>query len=145
MDWDAFVLRFNVHCWDEGQVKTLIALKKAAAQIPDSVLSNLPPLRIFTPVRGDSGVTLMVGTTGQLFSPALPVTLLYLSPLLELYSQTEIEFTVAHEFAHVALGQLWSINSSREAGTFKDSTYGDAPAELAADKLAESWGFPNPE
>jgi hypothetical protein len=145
MDWDAFVHRFGVHCWDDGQVKMLIALKKAAEQIPDSVLRNLPPVRIFTPVRADSGVTLMVESTGQIFSPAVPLTLLYLSPFLELYSQAEIEFTVAHEIAHIALGHLWSINSTRESGTFKDATYEDAPAEIAADKLAESWGFPKPE
>lgn len=141
MNWDAFVLKFGVHCWDEGQTKTLAALKKAAAQIPDSTLLNLPPLRIFTPVRADSGVTLMVETAGQIFSPATPLTLMYLSPLMELYQQSEIDFTVAHEFAHVALRHLWSINSNREMGTFKDGTYGDAPSEIAADQLAESWGF----
>lgn len=141
MDWDAFVYRFGVNCWDEGQIKTRDALKKAADQIPDSILCSLPPLKIFTPPRSDCGVTLMVETTGQAFSPAQPLTLMYISPLMELYPQGEIEFTVAHEFAHVALRHLWSNNSLREVGTFKDSTYGDAPSEVAADKLAESWGF----
>jgi Peptidase family M48 len=141
MDWDAFVHRFGVNCWDSGQIKMLIALKRAAMEIPDTILCNLPPVRIFTPTRADCGVTLMVETTGQVFSPAQPLTLMYLSPLMELYSQAEIEFTVAHEFAHIALGHLWSRNAQSEMNTFKDATYGDAPSEIAADKLAESWGF----
>ena len=144
MDWDAFVIKFGVHCWDEGQVKTLIALKRVAEQIPDEVLCNMPPLRIFTPVRADCCVTLMVETMGQVFSPAQPLTLMYISPLMELYAYGEIEFTFAHEFAHIALKHMWSLNAAREMGTFKDATYGDAPSEIEADKLAESWGFTKP-
>jgi len=144
MDWGAFCYKFGVHCFDEGQVKTLIALKRAAEQIPDEILCNMPPLRIFTPVRSDCGVTLMVEATGQVFSPAQPLTLMYISPLMEMYAHGEIEFTIAHEFAHVALKHMWSLNAAREMGTFKDATYGDAPSEIEADKLAESWGFTKP-
>jgi hypothetical protein len=140
MDWDVFTQRFNVWLYDE-QAKTCAALKRAAAQIPDAVLCGLPPLRIFTPLRADSSVSLMVETTGQVFGSAVPLTLMYISPLEELYPQEDVDFTVAHEFAHVALGHLWSINGGREQGTFRGRRHGDSPAEMAADRLAESWGF----
>jgi hypothetical protein len=63
---------------------------------------------------------------------------MYLSPMLELESQAKVNFTVAHEFAHIALGHHLPDNQQM---TEQAESHEDRPAERAADALAMSWGF----
>jgi hypothetical protein len=63
---------------------------------------------------------------------------MYLSPTLEFESQGRVDFVVAHEFAHVVLRHHEPGN---EQAALKADTYQNRPAEVAANALAESWGF----
>lgn len=56
----------------------------------------------------------------------------------------EVDFTVAHEFAHVVLGRYKSGATIIPADAVIRS-HGDVPSEMEADRLAESWGFPKVE
>jgi len=61
--------------------------------------------------------------------------MVYLSPELELESQEQVNFTVAHEFAHVVLKHS-SLCWNPEQGKRDEQT---------ADDLAKEWGFERPE
>jgi hypothetical protein len=57
---------------------------------------------------------------------------------LELETQEEIEFTIAHEFAHGYLGHH-TRKQDKEYDT--DIPWEDRPQEKAANDLAAKWGF----
>jgi predicted metal-dependent peptidase len=99
------------------------------------VLENLPPMTLFAPSTIKFGEVKPFGLGGGngLF--------LYLSPQLEKKSQKEVDFTVAHEFAHIALGHYKPEH--RQSG--KWHSHEDAPDEHDADRLVESWGFRLPK
>jgi IrrE N-terminal-like domain len=60
--------------------------------------------------------------------------MVYLSPELEIESQEQVNFTVAHEFAHVVLRHSPLCDSERGKKN-----------EQMADDLAKEWGFERPE
>jgi hypothetical protein len=93
------------------------------------ILNALPLMTICAPDLNHSGRVYQNTPTG-LF--------VYLSPNLEFESQRTVDFTVAHEIAHVALGHHEPGN---EQMSLDASRHRDRPAELAADALAQSWGF----
>ena len=66
----------------------------------------------------------------------------YLSPMLELESQWRVDFTVAHEIAHLVLKHHEPENPQM---ALHGETHQTRPAELAADTLAELWGFKRPK
>lgn len=70
--------------------------------------------------------------------------LLYLSPRLEAKPQNEVDFTVAHEFAHVSLGHQ-QPGATRVPPDTVVQSHEDVPSEQDADRLAESWGFALPK
>ncbi len=100
------------------------ALELLYRTIPD-VLDQTPRTAIFAP---DTD-------TGGLYTDApFAEVMVYLSPALEHESQEQVNFTVAHEFAHVVLKHsplCWNPAQSK-----KD--------EQTADDLAKAWGFERP-
>jgi hypothetical protein len=141
--WDSFCYEFIHTVWfAEDREKTLAAMRKLSQRIPNAVLEVFPPIIVFAPSADILGQVLP--QFPQLTSaPSGPgPVLLYLSPQLEQLSQAQADFTVAHEFAHVALGHY------RPEACISDTEYKtceDVPNEQAADALAESWGFKRPD
>jgi hypothetical protein len=58
--------------------------------------------------------------------------------------QSEVDFTVAHEFAHVSLGHQQPGATTVPPGAVVQS-HEDVPFEQDTDGLAESWGFALPK
>ncbi len=130
---------FNFHCqyietgwFDYDRHKTIEAMRKLSERIPEEVLDNLPPLVVFAPSKAKLGEMKPYGLGDRL--------LLYLAPQLESKPQKEVDFTVAHEFAHVVLGH-YKLGATAHPSGVTVRRHGDAPSEQEADKLAESWGF----
>jgi hypothetical protein len=67
----------------------------------------------------------------------------YLSPKLEQESQAQVDFTVAHEFAHVILKHYdYRVRQTVTDEQAKElRSHQEFPDEKAADKLATTWGF----
>jgi hypothetical protein len=125
--------------FDYDRHKTIEAMRKLAERIPDDVLDGLDnrtPLVVFAPSAAKLGELKPFGLGDRMF--------LYLSPRLEKLPQREVDFTVAHEFAHVALGHYKPGATAHPAGAVIER-HEDAPTEQDADRLAESWGFPRPK
>jgi Zn-dependent peptidase ImmA (M78 family) len=93
--------------------KILKALKKVAPHVPEKLGRRV---FIFTPE---------TNTLGSVFKHDDYV--LYLRPTLFRSSQREIDFTVAHEFAHLVLGHLRRLPGRQ--------------VEKEANALARKWGF----
>jgi|SRR5271163_1208635 len=93
-------------------------------------LAALPAVTIWAPP---------LGTLGFTSSHQIQGTVIYLSPLLEMEKMPFVVHTVAHEFAHVALG-----HHVEGALTNEDFALNHAqrPHEIAANALALKWGFP---
>jgi hypothetical protein len=68
---------------------------------------------------------------------------IYLAPSLERESQAQVDFTVAHEFAHALLRHHLPGNDSLSKEELK-AAYLNWNSEKAADKLALEWGFTLP-
>ena len=68
---------------------------------------------------------------------------IYLAPSLERESQAQVDFTVAHEFAHALLRHHLPGNDSLSKKELK-AGYLNWNSEKAADKLAKQWGFTLP-
>jgi hypothetical protein len=106
---------------------------KAVCQITDTLdcetTEALPIVSIYAPEFNVAGCVRHEPPAG---------VFMYLSPVLELESQAVVNFAVAHEFAHIALGHYLPGNPQMAERADK---YEDRPAELAADALAASWGF----
>src|SRR5579872_7408971 len=98
---DAFLDTFtdSVYCDFQSRPKTAKALIRLSERIPDGVVDGLPRIVVFAPNPHDHGlcIPLMNG------DPNGADAFIYLAPSLERQSQTDVDFTVAHEFAHAAL------------------------------------------
>lgn len=115
--------------------KTIEAMRKVSKRLPDAVLDELPAFVVFAPSPRLLGELKPFGLGDRLF--------LYLSPRLEKMSQKEVDFTVAHEFAHIVLGHYKQGITMTPGAPVK--SHEEVPAEIATDKLAESWGFQRPQ
>lgn len=89
----------------------------------------IPEVMFFAPELNTLGFA-----TGHLTLPK-DMAFIYLSPLLEFESLKDVAHTVAHELAHVFLGD-------HVGGYVKGVEYAQQPKELSANKLAAEWGFP---
>ena len=69
---------------------------------------------------------------------------IYLAPALERQSQEQVDFTVAHEFAHALLRHHLPGNDSLSKEELK-AGYLNWKSEVAADKLVLKWGFTLPK
>jgi hypothetical protein len=139
--WDATVTA-SVHAgWFKGDViegtllskriKALGNLYGKLAKLNDSIdFDSLPPTVIFAPPVDCGGyVKQAIFPTGTVF--------MYLAPTLEFDSQRDVDFTVAHEFAHVVLGHYANLGDVPS-----ELPHEKQPHEIAADALAAKWGFP---
>src|SRR5450759_3565215 len=128
--WIDFRYQYIETGWfDYDRSKTIEAMRKLSERIPDDVLNDLPPLTVFAPSTALLGHVTPFGTGDRLF--------LYLAPKLEGKSQHEVDFTVAHEFAHIVLGHYKPGATTHTAGAVVEK-HEDAPTEQDADHLAES-------
>ncbi len=110
--------------------KRILAVEQVYAQGGEA-LDRMPQVTIFAPPINHAGHALRIPTN----------CMVYLSPTLEFEQQWKVNFTVAHEFAHVVLGHHRAGNRQMK---IKADRHADRPAEKAADDLAESWGFRKP-
>jgi hypothetical protein len=121
MEWMEFQNRFLQLVSEEYRFKTIAALKQIVPNLPAAATPD--NLYLFIPGPHD----------GCVFEVHQHHYFMYLAPFLELLTQEEVVFTVAHEFAHVF---------RRVTGTNLSS----GPEEEGfVDALAESWGFENVE
>lgn len=135
--WLEFRYQFIETGWfDYDRHKTIEAMQQICERVPQEVIDDLPPLTLFAPSAALFGRVFPFGGGNALF--------VYLAPNLERKSQREVDFTVAHEFAHVVLGHYKSDATIIPADAVVRSR-GDVPSEKEANRLAESWGFPKAE
>src|SRR6266566_9083152 len=102
--------------------KTALAMQHLIERVPDDVFNTLDVL-VFAP---------SPNIYGQVYPGTLSSkTFIYLAPSLEEQSQQEVDFTVAHEFAHAYLNHE---QAARNPSAIEDD----------ADALVETWGFTIP-
>jgi len=119
----------------EGSVR-LNAILYVCCKVDE--LNELPPVRIFSPAFKVMGCAMGIP---EKISRNLGA-FIYLNPLIELCSPRRARFYVAHELAHIVLAPKMPRCST---AFLSDAAYKNHPNELAADKLAESWGFKRPK
>lgn len=99
--------------------------------LPARVVRRFPLVRIFAPL-ALWGEVLALPCNGEV--------LVYLSPELEQMPQRCVNYVVAHEFAHVALGHYGP--GFPYADTLWVAHHDEKPEEQAADALVVEWGYP---
>ena len=122
---------------DHDRTKTIKAMRRCFEQIPEAVWDEMPRVMVFAPSADISGQVFP-------FAPRESGAMIYLSPALERKSQAYVDFTVAHEFAHVVRGHFLPDNNETKLtlDQLKSmSNRKDVPSEISTDELAESWGF----
>lgn len=140
---DAFLDSFtdSIYCDLQARPRTAKALIRLAERIPDSVVNDLPRIVVFAPNPRDYGLCIpqMAGV------PNGADAFIYLAPLLERQQQSDVDFTVAHEFAHAALRHhepeslmTFSIDEAKKG-------YLNWNSEIAADQLVTQWGYKIPK
>jgi hypothetical protein len=141
--WAQFLYMYvNPGWFDEDRTKTLHALRQCFDRIPIEAWDEMPPLILFAPSSWKFGQVNPLATHS--FPRPTIQAFVYLSPSLESESQEQLDFTVAHELAHALLGHHRPDNSEA-THTLGSIPHEEAPSEIAADKLAESWGFKRPQ
>jgi hypothetical protein len=112
--------------FDHERRKTLEAMKRLWKAVPQTDFDRLPgKLIVFAPASVKLGEVLPWRD---------------LAPHLERKSQSEIDKTVAHEFAHVILRHGRSDSTATET---KETLIrqADVPHEREADELIKKWGY----
>ena len=128
--WYRFIDEMLCDCTERP--KTLQALRSFAERVPEQDLAAVA-VTVFAPANWKFGCCM-----------AMPPAIIYLAPKLEDLPQAHVDHTVAHEFAHAALGHHLP-QEVRSHNEDLPPDYRDLPWEQAADALAASWGFPRPE
>jgi|SRR5208337_2409797 len=126
MKWKKFQKRFReqLHWLDAKQrPKTFGALRRVVPKLPEEAT----PADLFMFVPGNHS-----GCVGEIEAHGPFRSFMYLSPALEADTQGEVDFTVAHEFAHVFRRRMGLRLPDDEID------------ESETDKLAESWGIKKP-
>jgi hypothetical protein len=100
--------------------------------VDQEILNSLPPIIIFTPSLDQSSRIYNKELTGK--------PLIYLAPTLEFDAQGDVDFTFAHEIAHIFLRHHIADNVETVSSP-PGVEYSECPMETSADALAESWGF----
>ena len=111
---------FDTGWFDQAdRPKTALAMQHLIEQVPDDVFDELS-VTVFAPSPDNFGRV----HPGKIASKSF----IYLASIIEKKSQQEVDFIVAHEFAHA---HLEHEQSARNADTIEDE----------ADGLAVKWGF----
>lgn len=140
---DAFLDTFTdpIYCDLQARPKTAKALIRLSERLPEDVLNGLPRIVVFAPNPHDYGlcIPLMAG------DPEGGDAFIYFAPSLERQSQEDVDFTVAHEFAHAALRHhepeklmTFSMDEAKKG-------YLEWNSEVAADQLVAEWEYKIPE
>lgn len=136
--WEIFRYMFIETGWfDFDRTKTLKAMKRLWERVPQEDLDRLSPVTVFAPSADILGELYPFSTPE---GPEREGQFIYLSPLLEKKSQSEVDSTVAHEFAHAILGPQLPATASVKPSE-SPRRHADLPKEIAADKLVAKWGF----
>ena len=119
----------------DGQSKRFKAILKVWKKVSnrfvdENPFDTMPTVTFFAPPLNDGGRVMQTPPMG---------IVVYLAPTLEFNSQRDVDHTVAHELAHIALGHHLSDNVQMKEQAEKHE---ERPAEKAADELAATWGFP---
>lgn len=140
---DAFLDTFtdSVYCDLQVRPKTAKALIRLSERIPENVLNGLPRIVVFAPNPHDYGlcIPLMAG------DPEGADAFIYLAPSLERQSQDDVDFTVAHEFAHAALRHHEPEKLMTFSADEAKKGYLERNSEVGADQLVAEWGYTIPE
>lgn len=140
---DAFLDSFIdcTYCDLDVRPKTAKALIKLAERIPDNIVTDLPRIAVFAPNPDDYGSCIPLMPSNSSGEDAF----IYLAPSLERQSQTEVDFTLAHEFAHAALRHHEPENLMTFSIDDAKKGYLEWNAEVAADQLVAEWGYKIPK
>lgn len=104
--------------------------QKVSERFPENnPFDTMPTVTFFAPSLNIYGEVMQAQPDG---------VFVYLSPILECESQRDVDFTVAHELAHVALGHY----DEKNIHDASHLPHEEQPHEIAADATAEEWGFP---
>ena len=140
---DAFLDTFtdSIYCDLQTRPKTAKALIRLSERIPDDVVNSLPRIVVFAPNPNDYGlcIPLIAG------DPNGADAFIYLAPSLERQSQSDVDFTVAHEFAHAALRHHEPENLMTFSIDEAKKGYLSWNSEVAADQLVAEWGYQIPK
>ena len=140
---DAFLDSFIdcTYCDLDVRPKTAKALIKLAERIPDNIVTDLPRIVVFAPNPDDYGSCIPLMPSNSSGEDAF----IYLAPSLERQSQTEVDFTVAHEFAHAALRHHEPENLMTFSIDEAKKGYLEWNSEVASDQLVAEWGYKIPK
>ncbi len=132
MDIDGlFMLFVQPELFDRhARPKTVQALVTLCDRVPEEVFVSMPTFSILAP---DAKVD------GAVYRP-VPEIVIYFSPSLEDESQEKVDFTVAHEFAHIYLR-----HHEEDESMITWIPYLEQPTEVEADELVRQWGYTVPE
>jgi hypothetical protein len=123
--WDEFWYRFiDETLFDlEDRPKTFGGLKLLAERLPANI-SFPVTVTVFAPGAWRYGMVLKTVAEAIVYLPAA--------------LEEDVDFTVAHEFAHIVLGDFGAVESEAAAPYFEQ------PTEHAADDLVRKWGYSVP-
>jgi len=130
----------SVFCDVRTRPKTTKALMTLCQRVPDETINEWPRIVVFAPDPSLYGSCVGLKPSDLESDDAF----IYLSPSLERHSQAEVDFSVAHEFAHAALRHHLAENMTLSTEEVKKGYLG-WNSEVAADKLVEDWGFTIPK
>jgi hypothetical protein len=141
--WEGFLDSYVAPDWfdHDERPKTMTAMREVFEKIPSEVWDEMPNLILVAPAPGIRGQVFP-----ELDGGGPPIVFVYLSPELEnkRVKQADVDFTVAHELAHVYLGHH-QINNRDVRAIKTTDTYLNCQPEQKADALVKSWGFVIPE
>jgi hypothetical protein len=143
MTREAFLDSFtdsSIYCDLDVRPKTAKALIKFSERIPDKIVNDLPRIVVFAPNPDAYGSCLPLMPSDSTGGGAF----IYLAPSLERQSQTEVDFTVAHEFSHAALRHHEPKNLMSLSMEEAKKAYLNWNSEVAADQLVAEWGYEIP-
>lgn len=119
---------------DYDRTKTIAAMRHFAERVPQAVIDELPRILVFAPSQHIWGECYpwceTIGGNGEMRT--VEGSLVYLAPELEEREQDDVDFTVAHEFAHAILRHALP-GGQRGNGL-----------EQEADALVAEWGLKVP-
>ena len=127
---------WTVNFDDDERPKLITALETLSTRIPAHI--RLPRIVIFAAAPWKRGQAMPLISS---HSDEGDDCLIYFSPTLEDQSQEDVDFTVAHEVAHVTLRH--HVNMVLREGE-SGKSYLEQRAEVEADRLVVAWGYSVP-